>query len=490
MIRLCLLLPLAAASFAVSCSQSAPAQDVPEVAQWIWAAGGSPDGQQVVARRRLTLDDAVKTARITATADNHCQVFVNGKQVASSDAWESLVAADVSKQLQVGENLIVIAAQNDGGIAALIAQLSATTVSGKVINLGTDKSWRVATGAILQASKDEWKQASLDDSRWPAAYVHGSLGQANLPWSGATGTGSIRAMLTGKLKASNQGLAAGSLEVKEGFRVDQIFSVPRSMGSWVSLTRDDRGRLIASDQGGAGMYLITPPAIDDMDAEPEVVKLPVELSSVQGMVWAFDSLYAMVNGPEPGLYRLRDTDNDGLLDAKEYLMRVPGGGEHGPHGIVLSPDGASLFVTCGNHTDLPAQVAGSRIPMNWGEDHLLPRRWDANGHAAGKLAPGGWIAKVDPSGQQWEVFSMGYRNQYDLAFNADGELFTYDADMEWDLGSPWYRPTRVCHATSGSEFGWRSNLEKRMNVATRTQRSNKAKAQLSIKLWLLLCQQL
>src|SRR5262249_52753222 len=27
---------------------------------------------------------------------------------------------------------------------------------------------------------------------------------------------------------------------------------------------------------------------------------------------------------------------------------------------------------------------------------------------------------------------------------------------EWDMGAPWYRPTRVAHVTSGSEFGWRS----------------------------------
>ena len=54
------------------------------------------------------------------------------------------------------------------------------------------------------------------------------------------------------------------------------------------------------------------------------------------------------------------------------------------------------------------------------------------------------------------MVSIGFRNAYDLALNADGELFTYDADMEWDLGLPWYRPTRVLHATAGSDFGWRS----------------------------------
>jgi putative heme-binding domain-containing protein len=86
--------------------------------------------------------------------------------------------------------------------------------------------------------------------------------------------------------------------------------------------------------------------------------------------------------------------------------------------------------------------------------------WDARGHAAGRLAPGGWIARVTPDGSRWELYSSGYRNEYDIAFNAQGELFSYDADMEWDVGTPWYRPTRVCHATSGSEFGWRSGTGK------------------------------
>ncbi len=51
---------------------------------------------------------------------------------------------------------------------------------------------------------------------------------------------------------------------------------------------------------------------------------------------------------------------------------------------------------------------------------------------------------MTPDGKQWELFSVGYRNQYDAAYNRAGDLFTYDADMEWDFNTPWYRPTRVC----------------------------------------------
>ena len=64
--------------------------------------------------------------------------------------------------------------------------------------------------------------------------------------------------------------------------------------------------------------------------------------------------------------------------------------------------------------------------------------------------------QTDPDGKIVEHVTVGYRNSYDFDFNADGELFVYDSDMEWDMGLPWYRPTRIVHATDGSELGWRS----------------------------------
>ena len=75
-------------------------------------------------------------------------------------------------------------------------------------------------------------------------------------------------------------------------------------------------------------------------------------------------------------------------------------------------------------------------------------------------APGGCIYRVDPDGKRWELVSMGYRNPFDMAFNRHGDLFTYDSDMEWDVNTPWYRPTRVCQADSGSDFGYRNGSGK------------------------------
>jgi putative heme-binding domain-containing protein len=170
-----------------------------------------------------------------------------------------------------------------------------------------------------------------------------------------------------------------------------------------------------------------------------------------------DKLFVVVNGGAAqgsGLYRVTDSDGDDMWDNVELLKKFDGGGEHGPHAVRLGPDG-KLWVIAGNHTKPPKDFDPASPHKNWAEDHLLPRNPDGNGHATGVMAPGGWVFKTDLDGKHFEFFCGGFRNQYDIAFNQDGELFTYDADMEWDTGTPWYRPTRVNHCVSGGEYGWR-----------------------------------
>jgi putative heme-binding domain-containing protein len=248
------------------------------------------------------------------------------------------------------------------------------------------------------------------------------------------------------------------IQVPAGFRVELVYSVPKSaQGSWVSLTSDHRGRLIVSDQYG-GLFRVTPNPLGQSGLK-RIESIDVPIGEAQGLLYAFDSLYVMVNRGkqyESGLYRVRDTNNDDQYDSVELLKALPGrGGEHGPHSIVLSPDGRSLYVVAGNKTTLPENITRYHAPKLWQEDQLLPRAPCSNGHNTGVLAPGGWICRLDPEGNNWELIAAGFRNPFDMAFNHDGELFTFDADMEMDVGSPWYRPTRVCHVVPGGEFGWR-----------------------------------
>jgi putative heme-binding domain-containing protein len=159
------------------------------------------------------------------------------------------------------------------------------------------------------------------------------------------------------------------------------------------------------------------------------------------------------------LYRVRDSNGDDQLDNVERLKKIDGSGEHGPHAVLLHPDQKSLVIVCGNGTK-PMEVSDSAVPKNWQFDNLIPRIPDGNGFMKDVPPPGGCIYKIDPEGKTWTLLSSGYRNEYDAAFNSWGDLFTYDADMEWDVNTPWYRPTRVCLASSGSEYGWRNGSGK------------------------------
>ena len=256
-----------------------------------------------------------------------------------------------------------------------------------------------------------------------------------------------------------------TMKVAKGFNVELLYSVPAAaQGSWVSMCTDPKGRLIVSDQYGA-LYRVTPPPIGGKPGETKVEKIPAAIGEAQGLVWAFDALYVVVNaGAKSGLYRVTSSKNDDTLDTVEKLRGFTGHnngglGEHGPHAVMLHPDGKRLTVVCGNQTKL-TELSGSRVPPVWGDDHLLPRMPDGKGFMAGVLGPGGAIYNVSPDGKTWELFCVGFRNEYDAAYHKSGDLFTYDADMEWDFNTPWYRPTRVCLATSGSDFGWRNGAGK------------------------------
>ncbi|MEY2881788.1 MAG: hypothetical protein RLZZ15_4168, partial [Verrucomicrobiota bacterium] len=274
-----------------------------------------------------------------------------------------------------------------------------------------------------------------------------------------------------------------ALAVAPGFKVELLYTVPKEdQGSWVSLAFDPKGRLTAADQYGALYRLTLPPVgttagtkVERLAAQLPAVALPPGFEppaapknaknadrnaaslGAHGLLYAFDSLYVMVDevAGKQGLWRLRDTDGDDQFDKFEYLRPMKGSGEHGPHSLVLSPDGQSIYFANGNHTDLPARMEKSRA-VRWDEDHLLPRMWDARGHAKNKFSPGGYVGRTDRDGKTMELFALGFRNHFDIAFDQNGELFTYDSDMEWDQGMPWYMPTRINHVVDAGDYGWRS----------------------------------
>lgn len=269
---------------------------------------------------------------------------------------------------------------------------------------------------------------------------------------------------------------ASVITAPEGFTVELLASAEASQGSWVCLCFDPQGRVILSPQNG-GLLRASIPGVTrrkDRSAWPgkevEFEALGAETpGSAHGLCFFGNALF--VNGAQDaarrGLWRVRDRDGDDRFEEHTRLFTYSNdGGEHGPHGIVPGPDGA-LWMTIGNHTKIPAGVLRAEPDAQghltngspadfWAEDIAVDRMWDPNGHAVGITSPGGVILRIDPETAASTIYAIGFRNAYDLCFGDYGELFTYDSDMEWDIGAPWYRAPRIVHVVQGGEYGWRS----------------------------------
>src|SRR5687768_7864323 len=148
------------------------------------------------------------------------------------------------------------------------------------------------------------------------------------------------------------------LKLPADFKADHLYSPSEhEQGSWVAMTFDDKGRLITSDQYGALYRMEISPVGTDSVTKIEVLEIGktnaeladttkprIEMGFAQGLLYAFNSLYVMVNNRPnnedfekgSGLYRLKDTDGDDQFDEITLLKALEGDGEHGSHSIKLS----------------------------------------------------------------------------------------------------------------------------------------------------------
>ncbi len=404
--------------------------------EWIW--GSEPkDKETRYFRKTFTPPAGVDRISLLVTCDNGADLYLNGKRVLRNSDWSSPSRKVLTEGLVAGENTLLVSAKNSEGIAGLLVVAELRSGNSVKATLVSDASWQTAPND------------------------HGDIGNVSLPtqgWVAATSLGAVGRQPWGEVLKSPVATAAESLQVAPGFKAELLRSAQPGEGSWVSMTIDPKGRLIVSPQGEEPLLRITLTASGQIE---KIESIQLQNHGAIGMLYAFNSLYVKSQGKEGyHLYRLQDTNGDDTFDKLELIRRWQGGpGEHGAHGIVLGPD-KMLYTVLGNFVDVPTDASPSSPHRNYADDLPLPRMEDGNGFGAGRKPPGGYVARVSPDGKQCDLFASGQRNTYDIAFNPEGELFGFDSDMEWDWGTPWYRPTRVYHIVSGGDQGFREGSAK------------------------------
>ena len=219
---------------------------------------------------------------------------------------------------------------------------------------------------IIETGPD-WLASKTGTTDSKPAVVVGNYGDD--PWGKA---------LIPKTKDNDSLPDTTQIQVPPGFKAERLYSVPKEKeGSWVGPHRGPerpphRRRPIRRDlSGDRSRHRLrrSRRKVEHVDLPPgpngEIV------GGAHGLLYAFDSLYLMNNELKgKGIWRLKDTDGDDQFDKAEHLVPLGGGGEHGVHSLVLSPDGKSIFFVNGNHTDVPKNLADNRMVAT-GEDHLI-----------------------------------------------------------------------------------------------------------------------
>jgi hypothetical protein len=406
---------------------------------WIWGAKNNVAKQEVWFRASFELKEVPAKALLQATADNHCVVWLNGKALGGSDDWAECLAAEVAGDLKVGVNTVAVLARNDGGIAAMSLRLTA----GKTVLAETGTHWK----ASLANPGKGWEAAGFADASWAAATFVKNM---------ATSLGVSRSIASPPRTASARPRPPSRRPRNSSC---SPISRPSSCTSCRRRSRapgsrsPSRRKATLSPATKAACSGASPSRTRTSPSSPRSTRSSSAATACSSPTAPCTPAPARRARATSGVCATRK--GDGSYAEQVMIRSLKGSGEHGPHQLVLDRDG-SILVVGGNHTELPDDEKAGAPVKRYDEDDLLKKYEDANGHAAGIKAVGGWIARMDKDGKDWVRVTTCFRNPYDCAVAPDGDIFTYDSDMEWDMGAPWYRPTRIYLCTPGGELGWRS----------------------------------
>ncbi len=131
---------------------------------------------------------------------------------------------------------------------------------------------------------------------------------------------------------------------------------------------------------------------------------------------------------------LRDTDNDGVVDKQDELLRLETKDDY-PHnglsGVALQPGGEKLLISMGENHGLAYRLIGA-------DDKVL------TGHDGA-----GTVFECTPEGRGLRRVAVGFWNPISICVVPDGRIFTVDNDPD---ASP---PCRLVHVVWGGDYGYR-----------------------------------
>lgn len=378
-----------------------------------WIVGTNEDGTARRLSKTFSIERPLEGAELKLAAD-FCTatVTLNGHLVISVEPYCPLQVVDVTRHLQRGRNELAVSTTPVAGPAAVALSLTFESQDRETTTITSDESWSGAESRGLVPA-EQWGLGRRSAEISPFDNYE--------QWQQAKG------------EAVEKG---PKFWLAPGFEVSRIRQAAADEGSWIALAFDRQGRATISREDSGLLRMTLAP---DRRTVTRVEPIKVDLPECRGLLYIGDQLYANANNAH-SMYRLR-IDDDGVVHELERLREFPGGVGHGRNDLTLGPD-RLVYSIHGDAVQAPGQPIVDRTSP------LRESRCGAPRHE-------GYLVRGDRDGKRWELVCTGLRNPYGVAFNKWGDLFTYDADNEYDMGTPWYRPTRIVQLVSGADYGYR-----------------------------------
>jgi len=143
---------------------------------WIWAAQ-TFDRQTCQFWREFEIPSAttIVHARLAMTVDDEFELYLDGRNLGRAAEWRELDVFDLKPLLAPGKHVLAVKAFNSAWYGGMILGMRVDLADGRVIEVKSDKSWRV-----VPAKTWHWETRTRAPDSWPAAKIIAPYGSD--PW--------------------------------------------------------------------------------------------------------------------------------------------------------------------------------------------------------------------------------------------------------------------------------------------------------------------
>lgn len=383
---------------------------------WIWEAETNSSDMVRFERMFQTTSPTTAIRFRCAPAYAELTVMLDGKIIAVAVPNDPIQEIAVESRLPAGEHSIKVQAKGVDGPSAFFVQFDFEFQDATRKTIVSDSTWQIDDSTGVDNLGPVNRRLMVPASRRVGIDVVDNYEQ----WKQALST--------------EEGTDPANFLIAPGFEIRRVRSALPNEDSWVSLAFDSQGRaIIAKESKGLLRMTLSP----EGDMVTEAALIEDTLQECRGLTFVGESLFVNANNSK-GLYAL--PSNGDRFAQPQLVYSSTGGVGHGRNDLAVGPD-EKLYSIHGDSVGLPVEA------FDYTSRFRAARR--------GQKTSEGHLLRIDPKSGFVEVLAAGLRNPFGIDFNADGEVFTYDADAEYDMGSPWYRPTRVNHLVTGGDYGWR-----------------------------------